>query len=96
MSNANNPGGDNNLVVSVQIYEPQVQCSGAVSPSLLSSCQNIIDTMPADKSFTTWGPQNDPLAHMELPLTLYSRKSTRGFPFQKTLQQMARLSDCYA
>ncbi|CAF9927191.1 hypothetical protein IMSHALPRED_007149 [Imshaugia aleurites] len=67
-----NIGGDNNLNIIVEKYEPQVQCSGAVSPSLLSSCQNIVDTMPASRDFTTWGPPDDPLAVVKLPLTYYS------------------------
>lgn len=66
-------GGDNDLSVAVLKYEPkQVQCSGTVSPSLLSSCQNIVNTMPASMDFTTWGPENDPLAVMKLPLTYHS------------------------
>lgn len=65
-------GGDDNLNIVVLKYEPQVQCSGTVSPSLLSSCQNIVDIMPASKDFTTWGPQDDPLAVIKLPLTYYS------------------------
>ena len=68
-------GGDNNLSIIVAKYEPQVQCSGAVPASLLASCQNIVDTMPASRDFTTWGPESDPLAVVKLPLTYYSRES---------------------
>ena len=72
-------GGDNNLAVAILKYEPQVQCSGTVAPSLLSSCQNIVDIMPASTDFTTWGPQDDPLAAVKLPLTFYSREFIRLF-----------------
>lgn len=89
--NANVPGIVHSLKVGVHDYEPRVQCTGAVAPSLLSSCQNIIDTMPADKRFTTWGPQDDPIAHMKLPLTYYSRKSSQLLPSHESIQQMTRL-----
>lgn len=85
------PGADNSLKISVQYYEPRVQCSGTVAPSLLPSCQNIVDTMPADKIMTTWGPEDDPLAHTKLPMTLFSRKSTLLCPFQTMMQWMTKL-----
>lgn len=65
-------GGDHNLGVVVWKYEPQVQCSGTVSPSLLSSCQSLVNIMPASRDFTTWGPEGDPLAVVKLPITYYS------------------------
>lgn len=71
------PGGDNNLSVIVKRYEGPTECSGTVPPSLLSSCQNIVDTMPVSTYFTTWGPAHDPLAVMKLPLAYYSRESFR-------------------
>ena len=73
-------GGDNNLEVAVEKYEPHVQCSGTVSPSLLPSCQNIVDTMTASTDFTTWGPEDDPLAVVKLPIAYYSRESSAFFP----------------
>ena len=69
-------GGDHNLNIVVEKYQPQVRCSGAVSPMLLSSCQNIVDTMSTSRDFTTWGPENDPLAVMKLPVSYYSRTFT--------------------
>lgn len=33
--------------------------------------------MPVSTYFTTWGPANDPLAVVKLPLTYYSRESFR-------------------
>lgn len=93
--NADSPGGDKNLMVAVMNYEPRVQCSGTVAPSLLSSCQNIVDTMPVSRSFTTWGPEDDPLAVVKLPLTYFSRKSTGFSPFQKMMHRMTQLTEYY-
>ena len=56
-----------------------MQCSGTVEPSLLSSCQNIVDTMSASRDFTTWGPHDDPLAVVKLPLIFHSREFIRFF-----------------
>ncbi len=39
--------------------------------------------MPASRDFTTWGPQDDPLAIIKLPVTYYSRESTYFPPFPK-------------
>lgn len=35
--------------------------------------------MPASRDFTTWGPPDDPLAVVKLPLTYYSCESTSLF-----------------
>ena len=56
-----------------------MKCFRTVDPSLLSSCQNIVDTMSASRDFTTWGPHDDPLAVVKLPLVFYSREFIRFF-----------------
>ena len=66
-------GGDNGLVIIIMKLSLHTQCSGTVAPSLLSSCQNLLDVMPASLDYETWGPPDDPLAGVKLPLSYYSQ-----------------------
>ena len=43
-----------------------------MSPSLQSSCANIVDTMPYDSYMHYFGPGDDPEVTFKLPLTLTS------------------------
>lgn len=40
--------------------------------------------MSANRSFTTWGPEDDPLAVVKLPVSYYSRELTRKSPPPKS------------
>lgn len=65
-------GGDNQLQVSLQRSEPTAICYSTMSPSLQSSCANIVDNMPYDSYTNLFGPSDDPQVTVKLPLTLTS------------------------
>ena len=68
-------GGDDHLYLTVSRYDPHVICGPeAMDPSLQSSCQQIIDTMPASENPVLFGPRDDPRTFIGLPYTIVSGK----------------------
>ena len=67
-------GGDNHLGIVVASYEPHVRCRG-IANGILESCQNIVDTMPADTMTRDFGPG---ASAVNLPHTFLSRKSSNS------------------
>ena len=65
-------GGENHLQVRLQQSSPTAICYGVLSPSLQSSCADIVDGMPYDFTLKRFGPSDDPRATVKLPLTLTS------------------------
>ena len=65
-------GRENHLQVRLQQSSPTAICYGVLSPSLQSSCADIVDGMPYDFTLKRFGPSDDPRATVKLPLTLTS------------------------
>ena len=96
-------GSDRNLDILVLKPDGRPQCSGSVSPSLIPSCQNLLDIMPAGQKFEVWGPADDILPpDITLPKTYYSREFFQldsfspPIPFTKTSDPLTKLIDMNA
>ena len=61
----------------IQGEDPAVTCGayGSAADDLQESCQDILDTMPANAYRTIFGPGNEFLARVHTPFSLPSRKS---------------------
>ncbi|KAL9135430.1 MAG: hypothetical protein Q9175_003385 [Cornicularia normoerica] len=65
-ANLDRPGGDNNLLISVTEYDPDlwsdnVHCFGSTDgPGIVESCNGLADRMDASKSLKSFGPQDLP------------------------------------
>lgn len=85
-------GGDNNLVVVLGIYEPNVQCRG-VFGSEWTSCRDVLGDMPTGKRMLIFGPRSAPEVQQGLPVLIDSCKRDPNallLPFA----MLMRTADC--
>lgn len=66
-------GGDNNLALSLSIFNPTVQCRGAFGHEW-SSCRDILGDMPASGNRWVFGPRGLPGVQQGLPVSIDSCK----------------------
>lgn len=68
----NPQGGDDNLGVIVGTYQPDVQCTAAVTMSSTRSCLDILADMPATTNTRIFGEQSQAGVQEVLPLEYQS------------------------
>lgn len=67
-------GGNNELLVAVKQFDPEVTCQGVLE-SDKESCGEIIFEMPKSYSPCKFGPLGDWTVDYVLPYTIFSRKN---------------------
>lgn len=60
-------GGDNQLLVALKTYVPEVTCRGTMGPEW-NSCKDILGDMQADTREAIFGPRSDRTVEMGLPV----------------------------
>ncbi|CAD6576714.1 MAG: hypothetical protein ASARMPRED_007840 [Alectoria sarmentosa] len=65
-----NIGGDNNIAVTMSVFEPKVQCRGSFDTAL--SCKDVLADMPASTDSELFGPPGTPFVKEILPQEIAS------------------------
>lgn len=68
-------GGDHNLAVIMGGYQPtsEIRCGGRIS-LLTTSCEDVLEDMPATTENEVFGPATDPTSQVLLPHIVQSGK----------------------
>lgn len=70
-ANIESEGGDNQLLVALKTYVPNVTCRGTMGPEW-DSCKDILGDMKADTRARIFGPRSDSTVEIGLPATVGS------------------------
>ncbi|KAL9075171.1 MAG: hypothetical protein Q9161_001857 [Pseudevernia consocians] len=65
-----NIGGDNNIAVTMRVFEPKVRCRGSFETA--ASCKDVLADMPASTDLEVFGPRDTPFVKEILPQDIVS------------------------